>query len=271
MTKMKTTGDTVFRQWLFDWIESIRRIPNVVGIGNDFTGYEDILASGNLPQLTVLLKDEALVDSLSKAFFQLRAKVGDEPAQRATTQFLINACWLCKSKPKAVNTIQSPGDRKKDLLNLNKASIKLAKQIEALTSKAGPNSCTYLEERLQSANPVGYALKHTNTWQNAMPAQPTRRLSELLQCFADDIMEEAALLSIDIDAHRQKSGAHADLHSVMDALTAASTSISAADSPKPNFALVNRVIEAMLDPPGGLDPSTARRRFLATQKRKTDA
>ena len=187
----------------------------------------------------------------------------------------MDACWICglKLNRADTNTKAAPGDLKKDWLNLNRAAIRLAKQIEALTSSDGSDSQPYLEARLQAGNPVGYIFKRKNSWQSALPRQstqpPIRRLSELLRCFASDVEEEAALLGIVIETRRQKGGAQAGLHFAMDGLASASVTLSAAVPPQPNFALVNSAIAALLGPADGFDSGTVRRRYKAAQRRKT--
>jgi hypothetical protein len=276
MKNSKPKDDTSFRRWLSAWYQSIHELEVTEGADSAAVDYQDIVIKGNLPRLTALLQDEAFPNLLARAYGPLRDKVHNTPAQWAVREFLMNACWICRPSLNSVpdkkdNSTPTPGDLKKDWLNLNKASVKLAKQIEALSPSFGPDSSTYLEARLQAGNPVGYIFNRKHSRHNAIPQQPTRRLSELLRCFASDIEEEAALLGIQIEGHRQKGGAQAGLHFAMDSLTSASLSLSAVVPAKPNFALVNRVIELLLDPVDGFDSSTARRRYLAAVRRKTRA
>lgn len=274
MTKNPKQNGAIFKAWLSAWHRSIQNLNLLEGADPASIDHQDFLVKCNLPRLTALLDDEPFIDLLAKAHQQLGEKLGDDDAKNAIRTFIMNACWICKpslsqSGGKKHDTIAAPGDLKKDLLNLNKACIKLAKQIEVLPSHYSPDSQTYLEARLRAGNPIGYILKRKNVWRSALPPSPDRRLSELLRCFADDINEEAALQAIAIDGRRQKGGAQAGLHLAMDGLTSASMSLSDEQPRKPNFSLVNRAIATLLDPPNSFDPSTARRRFMAAQKRKT--
>lgn len=276
MTKPKKKDDAAFRQWLSAWSQSIHKLQVVAGVQNTDVDYQDIVIRGNMPRLTTLLKDTVFTNLLAKTYGQLNAKVGNVGAQTAIRQFLINACWICKpglnpvgGKNKYLKA--APGDLKKEWLDLHKASLKLAKQIEALSPSFGPDSQIYLEARLQAGNPVGYIYKRKAPYQSALPRQPTRRLSELLRCFASDIQEEAALISIEIETHRQKGGAQSGLHFAMDALASASIVLSVDVPAKPNFAIVNSVIATLLGPPLGFDSGTVKRRYSVAEKRKTRA
>lgn len=273
MTKPKTKDDALFRQWLSAWSQSIHQLEVIESADIE---YQDIVIKGNMPNLTALLNDDAFTNLLAKAYRRLHDKAGGGPAQSAIRQFLMNACWLCKPRLNLVgdkndNAKPGPGDLKKDWLNLTKASIKLAKQIEDLSPSFGPDSQPYLEARLQAGNPVGYIFNRKNPWQSALPQQPTRRLSELLRCFASDIAEEAVLTGIAVDAHRQKGGAQTELHFAMDGLTSASIALSVTVPAQPNFAIVNSVIATLLAPSRGFDSSTVRRRYMAIKQRKTRA
>lgn len=276
MKKPKTKGDATFRRWLSAWSQSIQRLEVLEGTDPTNIAYQDLVVKGNMLCLNALLKDDVFTSLLATAYDQLSDKFGDDSAQSATRDFLMNACWICKPSLSSVgdtngNTKPAPGDLKKEWLNLSKASIKLAKQIETLSPSFGPDSEPYLEARLKAGNPVGYIFNRKNPWRNAVRQPSTRRLSELLRCFAIDIEEEAALLGIAIGAHRQKGGAQAGLHFAMDALTGATIALSIDVPAQPNFALANRVITTLLTPSGGLDSSTIRRRYLAAKKRKTRA
>ena len=260
--------------WLDTWRHYIQNLEIADGADLTDIDYQDILVKGNMIRLDALLGDPTFVDLLAKAYDKLGVKVGHNSAQFAVREFLMNACWICKpslnrAHNRRATSKAAPGDLKKDWLNLNRASIKLAKQIEALTTSRGSDSQPYLEERLQAGNPVGYILKRNKSGQSTKPPLPIRRLSELLRCFADDVNEEAVLLDIAIGARRQKGGAQVGLHFAMDALANESVALSAAVPPQPNYALVNRAIAALLDPPQGIDPGTVRRRFKAAQRRKT--
>lgn len=267
-------NDAALTKWLSAWCQFIQDLELIEGADLTAIDYQDILVKANLPRLNALLQDDKFIDLLTKAYAQLRDKVGDGAAQHATRQFLTDTCWLCRpslnlTSDKRDTTKDPRGDLKKDLLKLNRDSIKLAKLIKSLSSSYGLDSLSYLEERLQAGNPLGFIFNRKNSWQNALPAPSFRRLSELLRCFADDINEEAALLGIAIDARRQHGGAQAGLHFAMDGLTTASIRLSAEDPREPNFALVNRAIVTLLDPSNSFDSATVRRRFVTAQKRKT--
>ena len=274
MTKKPSPIASSFMTWLETWRYYIQNLEITAGADLTDIDYQDILLKGNEIQLNALLGDPTFIDLLAKAYDKLGIKFGHTSAQFAVREFLMNACWICKpslnrADSRRDNTKASPGDLKKEWLNLNRASIKLAKQIEALTTNHGADSQPYLEERLQAGNTVGYILKRKSSGQSTKPPLPIRRLSELLRCFADDVNEEAVLLDIAIDALRQKGGAQVGLHFAMDALANESVALSPAVPPQPNFALVNRAIATLLDPPQGFDPGTVRRRFKAAQRRKT--
>jgi hypothetical protein len=276
MTKPKTTDGPSFRPWIYAWSKYIQALEVVEGSDLDEVDHQDLVAKANLPRLTALLKDERFFKLLEKTYCQLHAKVGESTAQRAVRQFVMNACWICQPRLNLIGCIKDnatpdPGGLKRDWERLAVASIKLAKQIEDLSPRFGPDSYEYLEERIQAGNPVGFVLERKNAWRNALPQHPTRRLSELLRCFASDILEEAALLNLAIADNRQKGGKQAGLHFAMDALTTASIVLSVVDPPKPNFVIVNSVIATLLDPSDGFDPSTVRLRYMTAQRRKTRA
>jgi hypothetical protein len=276
MTKEKRKADeAALLTWLSTWRQYVENI--VVNDDADLAEicHQDMLVKAHLPRLTKLVQDDAFIKLLAKSHDQLSKKVGEEPARSAVRRFLTTACWVCKPGFPATNDKailkQDSGDLKRDWLYLYEASIKLAKQIERLSPALGPDSYTYLEARLQAGNPLGYIYKRKNSWPSALPQQPARRLSELLRCYASDIQEEAALLGIAMESRRQIGGAQADLHLALDEMARASILISAEVPSKPNFALVNSVIVALLDPPNGFDSSTARKRFMASKRRKTRA
>lgn len=277
MTKNTCKVSASSMQWLPAWQKSIQSLVVPDEPDLRLVDYRDILMKHNLPRLITLLKDVAVMDRLTKAYIPLQAKIGDDDAQAAIRQFLMNACWICKPRADAAGEKEPKctpdrGDLKKDLLNLSKAAVKLAKQIQALSpSSAGPDSSRYQEARLDAGNPVGYILNRKNAWQSAVPQQPVRRLSELLRSFASDIAEEGALLQIAIDSNRQKSGGRASLHFAMDSLTTASLPLSTACLAEPDFPLVTKVIESLMCPNIGLDPATVSKRYLSVQKKKTRA
>ncbi len=276
MTKRTKNNDESLLLWLSTWRQFIQNLEITEDTDLTDIDHQDIVVRGNLPRLIALLADKDFTGKLTKAYGPIHDKVGGPQAQETIRQFLMDACWLCQPRLNAAQKktknmgAADPGDAKKSMLALNKAALKLAQQIQDHSPSAiGPDSCTYLEERLQAGNPIGYIFKRKNSWQSALPQQPTRRLTELLRCFASDIEEEAALLSISIEGHRQKSGSQAGLHFAMDALAQASIALSTKTPAQPNFAIVNSVIATLLDPPNGFDSSTVRRRYLANQKRKT--
>ena len=262
-------------EWLSTWHQYIRDLDVSEDLDLTETDYRDSLARANLPHLTSLLKNDAVIELLTEAYIALQATMCWAKARAIIRNFIVDACWICKvtengQAPSMLKHTLDRGDQKKDLLNLSKAAAKLAKQITALApSTLGPDSYPYLEERLQAGNPVGHIFTRKKSWQSYASKQPVRRLSELLTCFASDVAEEAAMLGIAIEKKRQKGGRQAGLHFAMDSLTSASKSLSVEVSKPPNFALVNCILVTLIDPADGFDPSTARKRYSAAQRRKT--
>lgn len=275
MMKIKAkTKDTALSMWLSGWCDSLKNLD--AKSPENEKDHQDFLAKEHLLSLNMLLNEEVFVKLLAKSYERLLVKVDAARAKEAVKRFLINACWICNHSQKPDTdkkriSKQYLGDLKKDWVNLSNASIKLADQIKKLSPKNGPDSYSYLDARLNAGNQVGYIFNRKNAWGRVNNPHPDRLLSELLVCFASDILEEAALLDIAIGKKRQSGGAQSELHFAMDALTSASLNLAIDAPPKPDFALVNRVILILINPAEEVDPSTVRKRYRASRQRKSQA
>lgn len=261
-------------KWLTDWYHSIIDLDDSCEWNLDTTDYRDLIMKSHLSNLAKLMRDRKVMPLLTKAYKKIHEAHGEHKARQSVRQFLFDACWLCgiQLKPRRAEwQVKKPSKtvQIEELVDLNTSVLRLARQITRLSPGLGSaGSVDYLVDRLDAGNPLGFIHKR-NQFGVKWPAQPT--LVDLLNCFASDVMEEAATIPVSANSNRQKGGAQSALHFAMDSLTNASLVLSASTPPKPNFPLVNSIIECLIKPAKQVSTATASKRYASAQKRKTQA
>lgn len=270
----KKTGQ--FTQWLASWRRDLSDlVVPADGELND-VDYLDLIMTHYLSSLDTLMVDATVMKALSSIYTKLHANTGEANAKYAIRRFISDSCWICAPSVNAVQhrrqeSAPKLSDLKTDLIALQKAALKIAVQIKRLPLHfAGGVSVEYLQGRMAAGNPVTFILSRKTAWNHPVPHESTPdSIGDLMRCFACDMEEEAALIQIAIDASRQKGGKLNSLHFAMVGLSDASLRLSTASPAMPQFALVTNVIDSLMHPLSGIDPTTVRKHYRAVQMRKT--
>ena len=273
-TRNKNLGASSM-QWLFAWQNNIHAL--LTGPDPGVIDYRDMLLKYHLPRLDILLKDVAVTDLLSETYTTLQAEIGQTQARASIRHFVSDACWLCAPKLNAAQLEKQKEDpdrssQAKKLRSIARATRKLANGIVPFLKTFGHNgSIAHLQSLMSLGCQESSDASDNGAWESALtrPAQPS--ITDLLNCFSDEVNAQAKLIQTQIAASRQKSGARASLYFVMDTLTTTSIQLSMVTPPEPHFPLVTAVIESLMPNSESLDIGTIRRRYSTKQSRKTRA
>lgn len=263
MVTLPNNAELRLRAELFSWLATVQASPPLDAPGS---GAEllDHMAPEHATSIRSLVQDTQVLKRLTHSESLLSQQTGHPTALAAIKGFLVDASWLCagslaRSPPASAAT---RSDEVRDLNALHRSIEKMTTAIGAYrTGHPHATSQRYLADRLQAGNPAGFNRNRKGWWANKYSNLVGPDLQGLLRALANDVLEEATLLQINIEAGRQTSGKLARYHRLIDTLGSASTRLSTGKPATADAQLVTEVLNVLLNPSPPLDGGAVRKRL----------
>lgn len=96
-----------------------------------------------------------------------------------------------------------------------------------------------------------------------------KSIADMLDCLYADVLEEVALLEIEMQSRRQLNSKHAPHYPLIDALCRSAAQLSKELDAEPDFALVSMGLDILANLSGAISADIVRKRHRVAQRRKT--